>query len=113
MFALAAGETVMHRAYVGMVRDSHGNAVPQYAPPVAVAGVGVDVPDAQEPRDGASQRQIVDAVLFFPPGFYCGRKDLLTVRGEEYGVEGNAPPISNFFTGTMFRTEVKVRRING
>ncbi|ALE05512.1 hypothetical protein AL755_08515 [Arthrobacter sp. ERGS1:01] len=113
MLGLAGGETVLHRAYVGVVRDSHGNAIAQYAAAVPIPGVGVDVPDAQEPRDGASQRQTTDAVLFFPPGFNCGRRDLFTIRGEEYGVEGNAPPISNFFTGTLFRTEVKVRRVDG
>lgn len=113
MFGLQHGETVQHLAYTGQARDAHGNVKPTYAPPVAIHGVGVDIPDVDEPRDAASQRQIVDHVLFLPPGFTCSRKDKFIVRGDEYQVEGHAPTVPNFFTGTMFRTEVKVRAISG
>lgn len=111
--ALGNGETVAHTAWVRDECNAHGQLRPVFADPVEIEGVGVDVPSVDEPRDGSSGRQVVDLVLFLPAGTTVDRRDTFTVRGVEYQVEGESPELPNFFTGAIFRTEVKVRRVTG
>ena len=111
--ALSNGETVTHSKWLRDERNAHGQLRPVFADPVEVEGVGIDVPSADEPRDGTSGRHVVDLVLFLPAGSTVDRRDKFVVRGSDYQVEGEAPPIPNFFTGAIFRTEVKVRRVTG
>lgn len=107
------GETVTHAAWIENSYNAHGQPRAVYAEPVDVPGVGVDVPSPTEPRDGGSERQVTDLVLFMPAGYEVDRRDKFYIRGKEYTVEGDGTKISNFFTGTVFRTEVKVRRVVG
>jgi hypothetical protein len=113
MISFDHGETVEWLAYAGATRNAHGQMIPEYADPAPVDGVGIDVPDVAEPRDGAGQRQITDYVLFLPAGFRCDRRDQFMIDGELYGVEGRARPVRSPFTGSTFPTPVKVRRIDG
>lgn len=107
------GETVQLIRYEGAKRNAHGREIDSYADPVEVENVGVDVPKTGEPRDGTSQRATADIVLFFPHGWHLSEKDQVIVRGRKYEVEGEAPAITNFFTGDGFHTEVNVRRVRG
>ena len=107
------GETVFHERWVRDNRNAHGKLTPEYATPEQVDNVGVDVPQVNEPRDGTTNRQIVDLVLFLPAGVTVSGRDRFVVRGDTYEVEGDAPAITNFFTGTPFLTETKLKRVTG
>lgn len=107
------GETVFHERWVRDNRNAHGKLTPEYAHPEPVEDVGVDVPRADEPREGTTNRQIVDLVLFLPSGVSVSGRDRFVVRGDTYEVEGDAPAVTNFFTGTPFMTEVKIRKVTG
>lgn len=107
------GETIQIVRWLRDDRNAHGQLRPVYADPVDVPGVGVDFPSTSEPRDGTSNRHISDVKIFLPPGCSVGARDEIYVRGDKYQVEGNAPSISNFFTGTTFATEVDLTKVTG
>lgn len=113
MMGFGAGETVFHLPFLGQVKDADGHRKDTWGAPAPVPDTGVDVPGVTEPRDGLAVVSEIDLVLFAPPGFTCGQRDRFEVRGKTYEVEGVTEPITNFFTGTAFRTEVKLRRFNG
>jgi len=113
MLPIRHGETVQHVRWVRDDRNAHGRLTPVFADPQDIENTGVDVPQATEPRDGTSNRQIVDLVLFLPAGTRVNSRDQFIVRGDTYEVEGEAPALSNFFTGTPFLTEVKVKKVTG
>lgn len=106
------GEDVIRHKWVRDDRNAHGQAVPVFDD-VLVEDVGVDVASSDEPRNGLSERVNVERVIFLPPGMAINARDQFTVHGDRYGVEGYAPPIRNFFTKTVFRTEVKLKRVTG
>lgn len=106
------GEQVTRHKWLKDERNAHGQLVPVRVDEL-VEDVGIDVPDSDEPRNGVSERTIVALVLFLPPGMVISQRDEFTVHGERYGVEGYAPPVRNFFTATVFRTEVKLKRVTG
>lgn len=107
------GETVFHERWVRDNRNAHGKLTPEYATPEPIDGVGVDVPQVREPLNGIDHRQVVDLVAFLPSGMTVDRRDRFTIRGKEYEVVGDAPAITNFFTGTPFLTETKLKRVTG
>lgn len=114
MLNFAHGVLVEHKRYIGAERNAHNALVPKYADPVPIDGVGIDLPDVNEPRDGASQREIVSYVFFLPPGTTCDRRDMFIFSGDTYEVEGGQSlPIKNPFTGSVFPTPVKVRIVDG
>lgn len=112
-FDLAAGESVEHLKWLGQSRDKDGYKTSSYADPVTIDGVGVDIGATDEPLDGTVQRSDVDLTLFLPPGTVVGSRDKFVVRGETYEAVGIGERLPNFFTGLVFRTEVKVKRSNG
>lgn len=113
MFSIQHGETVEHVRWVRDDRNAHGALTPIFGPPVEVENVGVDVPSPTEPLNGINERQIVDLVIFLPIGSTVDHRDKFIVRGQEYQVVGDAPPIMNFLTGTPFLTETKLKRVTG
>lgn len=106
------GETVTQHAYTGSTKNAHNRETPVYQD-VPVENVGVDVPDASEPRDPSTNRQVVALVIFVPANITVSGRDQFTVRGNRYGVEGDPGGVRNFFTGTTFPTEVKLRKVTG
>jgi hypothetical protein len=106
------GEQVTRHAFISSTRNAHGQLVDVFAD-AFVENAGVDVADANEPRNAMAARDAVERVLFLPPGMVIDSRDQFTVQGLRYGVEGYAPPIRNFFTSAMFRTEVKLKRVSG
>lgn len=113
MLTASHGETVEHIRWSHDDRTAHGQLMPVYEEPETVTNVGVDVPSPTEPLNGIDHRQIVDLVVFLPPGSTVDRRDKFTIRGKEYEVVGDAPAITNFFTGTPFLTETKLKRVTG
>lgn len=113
MLQMGHGETVQHVRWSHDERNAHNQLKPVFHDPVEVTNVGVDVPSPTEPLNGLSERQIVDVVVFLPAGSTVGHRDKFIVRGEEYEVVGDAPAITNFFTGTPFLTETKLKRVTG
>lgn len=108
---LAGGETVQIRRHIGWETNAHRQKVPVYAAPVDVPDTGVDAPVVSEPRDETARNVQWDYQLFFPAGWSVSDLDLVVVRGHECQVEQAGEPLTNMFTGSMFRTEVLVRRV--
>lgn len=106
------GEPVIRHRWVRDERNSLNQIVPVFEDEL-IEDVGVDVADSDEPRNQISERNIVERVLFIPPGVTISPRDQFTVHGLKYGVEGYAPPVRNFFTAAVFRTEVKLKRVTG
>lgn len=113
MLQLNAGVQVTRHPYLRTDTNAHGQTVLIYGPDVEVANVGIDVPQANEPRNQISERELVNQVIFLPPGYSIDHRDQFTVFGQRFGVEGYAPPITNMFTGSIFFTEVKLRKVTG
>lgn len=107
------GETITITRWLRDDRNAHGQLTPVFDDPVEIRGVGVDVPSNAEPVDGLSQRHVSDAKIFLPPGESVDHRDKIELRGANYEVEGDAQPIRNFFTGTVFPTEVDLKRVTG
>lgn len=107
------GEPVEHLRYRPQGVSADGFKIPASFDAVTLKNVGVDIAVTSEPSDGTVQRADVDLVLFLPAGTRCDSKDRFKVRGKEYTVVGVGEPLPNFFTGAVFRTEVKVKRFNG
>lgn len=107
------GETVEHLTYRKGGVDDNGFKTPAGYDSTSITNVGVDAGASNEVIDGTVQRSDVDLILFLPPGFQCDSKDRFRVRGKEYEVVGVGEKLPNFFTGSLFRTEVKVKRYNG
>src|SRR5699024_750404 len=113
MVAIGHGETVEHVRWSHDERNAHNQLTPVFAEPEEVPNVGVDVPSPTEPLNGIAHRQVVDLVAFLPAGYAVDHRDKLIIRGQEYEVVGDSPPITNFFTGTPFLTETKLKRVTG
>lgn len=111
------GEPVKYIKRVAGRKNSHNVIIDGWEDPVTIEGVGVDVPSATESgpqtAGGGMDRQVVDVVLFCPPGFACSKMDKFEVRGKMYQVMGDAVAVRNFFTGALFPTPVNLRRIDG
>ena len=74
--------------------------------------VFLDAPSTVEPTSvGASETDIYTQTLYTVPGTSINAKDKITINGTTYQVVGVSPPITNFFTGTTFYTEVKIRKV--
>lgn len=112
MLTMPFGETVTHLKYGATGKDAYGKATYGYTHS-DIEGVGVDVTSAQEARDGTVSRADVDLTIFLPAGSEYGSRDRFKVRGETYEVVGPSTYIQNFFTGSMFKTEVKLKRFTG
>ncbi|MGQ4531851.1 hypothetical protein ACUIAC_01030 [Dermabacteraceae bacterium P13138] len=108
---LLGGETVSLERFESEATNEHGIKSPRWAAPVEIQGVGVDIPDVSEPRDGVTRNVRFDYRLYFPPGTTVGDRDRVTVRGHRCQVEQAGEPLPNMFTATVFRTEVLVRRV--
>lgn len=106
------GEQVIRHQWLRNERNQQGAQVPVYQD-VLVEDVGIDVAAADEPRNMSAERDVVERVLFLPPGITISHLDQFTVYGQRFGVEGYAPPVRNFFTASVFRTEVKLKRVTG
>ena len=106
------GEPVTRHKWLRDDRNAMNQLIPVFVDEL-VENVGVDVVDSDEPRNAISERTIVERVLFLPPGLTISLRDQFTVYGIRYGVEGYAPPVRNFFTSAVFRTEVKLKRVTG
>lgn len=80
---------VQRHAYRGEVeRDSHGNPVPSWEPPVDVAVYGWAVPASAEPKLAGRERVTVTLELFAPPETPSQPLDRWAVSGELYDAVG-------------------------
>src|SRR5690625_5168546 len=113
MVAIGHGETVEHVRWLKDERNAHNQLKPVYAEPEVVPKVGGDVPPPTGPLNAREHRQVVDLVALLPAEYTVDHRDKLIIRGQEYEVVGNAPSITNFFTGTPFLTETKLKRVTG
>lgn len=109
---MLGGETVIHEPWLRDGKNAHGQKIPVYDDPVRVDDTGVDVPDVSEPRDGTTRNVRYDYRLYLPPGTTIRDKDRITVRGHVCEVEEAGEPLPQMFTGSLFRTEVTVRRVD-
>src|SRR5699024_4051682 len=113
MVAIGYGETVEHVRWLKDERNAHNQLKPVFAEPESGSNVGVHVPSPTEKVNGIDHRQVVVLVAFLPAGYTVEHRDKLIIRGQEYAVVGDAPPLTNFYTGTPFLTETKLKRETG
>lgn len=80
-----------------------------------ITNVAVAKTSVMEPRDDGSYRLVEETVLYFHPAVTVSRRDLFTVRGERYEVEGGSAldEWRNPFNGRVPGSEIKVRRVTG
>lgn len=73
----------------------------------------IDAPNVSEqsPAGKVGTPDVLEHVLYLEPGVSVKALDRVEVEGSVFEVVGVAPPIRNFFTGTIFYTECKVRRV--
>lgn len=111
MFGLASHPTVATLTRrVGTEYDARGFKKP--AKKQEQIEVFLDAPSTAEPTSvGATETDIYTQTLYTAPGTSISAKDRITISGITYQVVGVSPPITNFFTGTTFCTEVKIRRV--
>lgn len=83
------GETVQHHRYTAGVRNSHGQVVPGFEPPVDIAHVAVAPGSSNEPASGADQRVITQWSIYIPAGASAAPQDEFTVRGRRFKVDGD------------------------
>lgn len=78
-----------------------------------VHGCSVQGQSSVEPRDGSSLRVTTNMVVYVPAGTVVHAADTMTVRGQQYEVEGEPIPETNVFTGTAGMIPVTVRGTTG
>lgn len=78
-----------------------------------VHGCSVQGQSSVEPRDGSSLRVATDMVVYVPAGTVVHAADTMTVRGQQYEVEGEPISETNAFTGSAGMIPVVVRRTSG
>ena len=73
----------------------------------------MDAPTVSEqtPTGKAGTPDTLEYVLYLEPGTRVSAKDRVEIEGAMFEVIGVAPPIKNIFTGAVFHTECKVRRV--
>lgn len=111
--SLPFAESVVLTAYKSQGRDEYNKPVTSYYPPKTINGVGITTTDTVDVKNGTVQRADVDYRLYMPAGVKLDSRDKLTVRGHPCTINGIAEPERNMFTGTTYRTEVKVKRTDG
>lgn len=95
--------------------NEYGDAVGAAEVDHVVENVAVAKTSVVEPRDDGSYRLTEETTLYFDPPLVVSRRDLFTVRGERYEVEGGSPldEWRNPFNGDVPGSEIKVRRVTG
>lgn len=73
----------------------------------------LDAPTVSEesPAGKAGTPDVLEHVLYLEPGTRVSARDRVEIEGSFFEVIGVAPPIKNIFTGAVFHTECKVRRV--
>lgn len=109
------GETVTWHQVVEGETNEYGDPVGAAEIDHEVPGVAVAKTSVAEPRDDGSYRLVEETTLYFDPPLTVSRRDLFTVRGERYEVEGGSAldEWRNPFTGAVPGSEIKVRRVTG
>lgn len=80
--------TVGVKAHEEGATDAHGNPAESWAEPVTEKVYGWGPAGTSEPFNAGREAVEWDLDLYVPPGFTCGRKDLVEVLGVDYKVEG-------------------------
>lgn len=104
------GEAVVRLAWSKGTKNAHGQVTPVYTPET-IENVAVDVAEAEE--TGLDDRQRIEVTLFLPAGTETSKQDQFIVRGKKYEADNDGLLIRNAFTGTVFPTEVRLKRIDG
>lgn len=112
--------TVGHLPYLGTVENDLGNEVPDWGPEVTVPVIGWGAPETTEPGpsnsvDGtASQaRQMIDIVLYVPPGFQSSGLDRFRLDGMLFEAFGAVQQYDHNPFGWSPGGVVNLRRIEG
>ena len=109
------GETVTWHQVVEGETNEYGDPVGAAEVDHVIPGVAVAKNSVAEPRGDGSYRLVEETTLYFDPPLIVSRRDLFTVRGERYEVEGGSAldEWRNPFTGAVPGSEVKVKRVTG
>lgn len=109
------GESVTWHEVTGGGTNEYGDPVSPTTVDHVVSNVAVAKTSVMEPRDDGSYRLVEETALYFDPPLVVSSRDLFTVRGERYEVEGGSAldEWRNPFTGDVPGSEIKVRRVTG
>lgn len=114
IFAIAEGESVGYEEYAeNLGYDEYNRKKSGYKPVVEIKDVGVDTPTSEDIENGMVEKAEADYRLYLPAGTTYDSRDRFIVRGHKCLVIGVGDAVKNFFTGSMFPTEVHVRRNDG
>lgn len=102
-------ESVTIRRQVVAGEDSQGN--PTYTTQsITVPGCGVGWNDSGEDVAAFGTRAMSGATVYAPPGTVFLPSDLLTIRGVDYSIVGDAPEWVSYYTETPKGVVVGVKR---
>lgn len=105
-------EYVQHEAFIPGAEDDTGNTVEAWEPAVTVGIYAFDPGSSSEPREG-NDRVIVEPTLYMPSGVVMNPRDLVTVRGKRYPVEGETREWVHPTDATRRANVVTLRRVDG
>ena len=112
--------TVGHSPYLGGVENDLGNTVPTWGPEVQVKVYGWGAPTTMEPGpnnsvDGSASaaRQMIDVVMYVPPGFTSSGLDRFTLDGFLFEAFGNSQQYDHSPFGWNPGGVVNLRRVEG
>lgn len=105
-------EYVEHEVFIPGGKDEAGNTVEAWLPPVTVGIYAFDPGSSSEPREG-NDRVIVEPTLYMPSSVAMGSRDLATVRGKKYLVEGETREWVHPTDTTRRANVVTLRRVDG
>lgn len=107
----AYGEAVVRLVWSAGPKDKYNKPTDVYTSET-LEGVGVDVPEL-DPNIPQDDQQVLDTVLYLPPGTVTSKRDKFVVRGVTYNAVTDGIMVRNAFTGSVFPTPVRVRNVSG
>lgn len=106
-------EYVQHEAFVAGAEDAHGNEIEDWSDPVTVGVYAFDPGSSSEPRAAGHDRVIVEPTLYIPSDVVMNPRDLVTVRGKKYPVEGETREWVHPTDPSRRANVVTLRRVDG
>jgi hypothetical protein len=113
MVNFEAGETIQRLAYIAGAKDSRGNPVDSWAPPVDVRNVAFDPGSTAEPRMPGHDRVVVEPTIYADYDLVLAPKDHVKVRGETYEVIGVVRRWRNPYSANKAGAVATLKKVTG
>jgi len=93
------GEPVLVKALIVGAEDSHGNPVETFAAAVTIEGCAFDPGGSVETSEPGREAVVSSPRVFLPVDTVITRRSRVTVRGDDYVVDGDPAVWRNPYTG--------------